>query len=201
MDLPHPRLVHNRPRRRHRLHGLFDDERRLGQLMYLFLDYNPSDDDVSYCLSDERLLIKEKGRLDVADPRFIALLHSALPITFDASAFFLSPGLNCTPFALFDLKRLFRAYYGVKEDITYSEAITQFDEQVVLAGSPSFSFMLHFADFEGEEPSSLISQDYQDCFLSFPLHRDAFIALKDMKRVLSELMTYDSVTKSIIHDY
>ena len=27
------------------------------------------------------------------------------------------------------------------------------------------------------------------------------IPLKDMKRVLSELMTYDSVTKSIIHDY
>ena len=27
------------------------------------------------------------------------------------------------------------------------------------------------------------------------------IPLKDMKRALSELMTYDSVTKSIIHDY
>lgn len=27
------------------------------------------------------------------------------------------------------------------------------------------------------------------------------IPLKDMKRVLSELMTYDSVTKSIIHDF
>lgn len=157
--------------------------------MYLFLDYNPSADDVSYCLSDERLLIKEKGRFDVADSRFISLLHSALPITFDASAFFLSPSLNCTPFALFDLKRLFRAYYGVKEDITYSEAITQFDEQVVLAGSPSFSFMLHFADFEGEEPSSLISQDYQDCFLSFPLHRFAFIALKDMKRERETLLS------------
>lgn len=46
--------------------------------MYLFLDYNPSDDDVSYCLSDERLLIKEKGRLDVADPRLssFCIAHS-----------------------------------------------------------------------------------------------------------------------------
>ena len=55
--------------------------------------------------------------------------------------------------------------------------------------SPSFSFMLHFADFEGEEPSSLISQDYQDCFLSFPLHRIAFIALKDMKRERETLLS------------
>lgn len=157
--------------------------------MYLFFDYNPSDDDVSYCLSDERLLIKEKGRYKVSDPRFLSLLHSALPITFDASAFFLSPGLDSQPFALFDLKRLFRAYYGVREDITYAEAITQFDEQAILAGSPSFSFMLHFADFEGEELSSLVSQDYQDCFLSFPLHRDAFLALKDMKAERERLLS------------
>lgn len=157
--------------------------------MYLFLDYNPSSDDVSYCLSDERLLIKEKGRFAVSDPRLLSLLHSALPITFDASAFFLSPSLPLDPFPLFDLKRLFRAYYGVREDITYSEAITQFDERAILANSPSFSFLLHFADFEGEEPSSLISQDYQDCFLSFPLHREAFIALNSMKAERERLLS------------
>lgn len=153
--------------------------------MHLFFDYHPDRDVIVYCLSDERLLCLEKGEAALGSEQFVALISEYPIVSYDVEPFFLRlRALNFPKrFSCFDLKRLFRAYYGVAEDIPYEEAKTQFDDQALLQGCEAFSFFVHLCDFEAEDAACLLGVDYGDCLLSFPECGEAFAWLNLFKQL------------------
>ena len=156
--------------------------------MHLFFDYHPDRDVIVYCLSDERLLCLEKGEAALGSEQFVALISEYPIVSYDVEPFFLRlRALNFPKrFSCFDLKRLFRAYYGVAEDIPYEEAKTQFDDQTLLQGCEAFSFFVHLCDFEAEDAACLLGVDYGDCLLSFPECGEAFAWLNLFKQAREE---------------
>ena len=152
--------------------------------MYLFFDFLRDQDAVSYCLSDERLLCLDKGVAPIGSELFLSLFSEYPLVSYDVEPFYLrlkAKGFD-KRFTVFDLKRLFRAYYGVAEDIPYAEAKTQFDDQSLLQGCEAFSFLVHLCDYEEEDGTYLLGLDYGDCLLSYPECAFAFEALNQFKQ-------------------